>query len=280
MLVRRRRAQHWRMLIRLWAVVSGGPGRRRGGEKCLVRLTAGSPPAPLPHSPSQLIATYYKPAGLRARTNNGVVRPEPSGSTGGDAMSQSAALEAVPSDGSEPHPIQLVANVVQLLEVAHDSFDRDRDAAKASISRATLILRSELERRETASKIEFGVGKLAGWQVLRLRTFVDSHLGDSIQVGDLSRIARRSTAHFCRAFKRTFGQTPHAYVTARRLHRAKSLMLESNEQLSVIAVLCGFTDQAHLSKLFRQHTGETPGAWRRQRSNGDDAEASAWPLRA
>ena len=187
-----------------------------------------------------------------------------------------AALEASYSDGSEGHAIQFVANVVDLLEVAQDSFERDREAAKASITRATFILRSELERREAASKVECGVGKLAGWQVQRLRTYVDSHLGESIQVSDLSSIARRSTAHLCRAFKRTFGQTPHAYVTARRLHRAKSLMLESDEPLSVIAVLCGFTDQAHFSKLFRQHTGETPGAWRRRRALGGDTEPSAW----
>jgi len=50
--------------------------------------------------------------------------------------------------------------------------------------------------------------------------------------------------------------------------------------LSVIALLCGFTDQAHLSKLFRQHTGETPGAWRRRCAVGDAAEASAWALSA
>lgn len=193
-------------------------------------------------------------------------------------MAQSAALEAGRSNGSESHPIQFVANVVQLLEVARDSFEKDREAAKASITQATCILRSELERREAAAKVQFGVGKLAGWQVQRLRTYIDGHLGESIQVSDLSGIARRSTAHFCRAFKRTFGQTPHAYVTARRLHRARSLMLESDEPLSVIALLCGFTDQAHLSKLFRQHTGETPGAWRRRCATGDDAEA--WALRA
>ena len=196
-------------------------------------------------------------------------------------MLQSAVfLEAARSDASESHPNQFVANVVELLQVAHDSFERDREAAKASITRATFILQSELDRHEAASRVEVGVGKLAGWQVQRLRAYVDSHLGESIQVSDLSGIARRSTAHFCRAFKRTFGQTPHAYVTARRLHHAKSLMLESDESLSVIALLCGFTDQAHLSKLFRQHTGETPGAWRRRCAVGDAAEASVWALPA
>jgi AraC family transcriptional regulator len=195
-------------------------------------------------------------------------------------MPQSVALEASRPGDSEPYPTQFVANVVELLKVAHDSFERDREAAKASITRASTILRSELKRREAASSVEFGVGKLAGWQVRRLQIYIDAHLGESIQVSDLSGVARRSTAHFCRAFKRTFGQTPHAYVTARRLNRARSLMLESEEPLSVVALLCGFTDQAHLSKLFRQHTGETPGAWRRRHTFENDAELSAWAAQA
>jgi AraC-like DNA-binding protein len=33
--------------------------------------------------------------------------------------------------------------------------------------------------------------------------------------------------------------------------------------LSEIALKCGFNDQAHLCKQFRQHTGTTPAAWRR-----------------
>lgn len=133
---------------------------------------------------------------------------------------------------------------------------------------------------ETASRVESGVGRLAGWQVLRLRTFVDSHLGDPIQVRDLSRIARRSAPHFRRTFKRTFGQTPRAYVNARRLHRAKSLMLESDETLGAIAFDCGFADQSHFSRLSRLQTGETPATWRQRRLCGNDAEASAWAVRA
>jgi AraC-like DNA-binding protein len=183
-------------------------------------------------------------------------------------------------DGLEAHPIRFVANVVELLEAARGNFERDREAAKASITRATVILRMELRRHEAASQSDSGTGTLAGWQVLRLRAYVEGHLSETIHVSDLSAVARRSTAHFCRAFKRTFDQTPHAYVTARRLERARRLMLEGNEQLSVIAVLCGFTDQAHLSKLFRQHTGETPGAWRRRNAVEDEDEPLAWALRA
>lgn len=193
-------------------------------------------------------------------------------------MASTIAFELGRADGADTHPFRLVANVVALLEIAGDEFERDREAAKASITRAASILRSELQRHEAAAKTDAGSGELAGWQVQRLRAYVDSHLSETIHVKDLSGVVRRSTAHFCRTFKRTFGQTPHAYITARRLERAKSLMLESEEQLSVIALSCGFTDQAHLSKLFRQHTGETPGAWRRRHAF-DDHEAPTWRFR-
>src|SRR5579864_8215107 len=103
-------------------------------------------------------------------------------------MSQSAPLESSRLAGFEYRPIQLVANVVELLEVAHEAFEKDRETAKASITQATFILRSELQRHEAASKVEFGSGKLAGWQVQRLKTYVDSHLGESVQVSDLSSI--------------------------------------------------------------------------------------------
>jgi len=191
-------------------------------------------------------------------------------------MSQLLALDWGGLDGFDaPH---LVVNLAALLEVARIEFERDREAARASIAQAASILRSALQRQASVDEPENGSGKLAGWQVQRLRAYVDNHLGETIRVSDLSSVARRSTAHFCRAFKRTFGQTPHAYVTARRLHHAKALMLEAEEPLSAIALECGFTDQAHFSRLFRQHTGEAPGAWRRRRTSEGDhgAPAAGW----
>jgi AraC family transcriptional regulator len=171
----------------------------------------------------------------------------------------------------DPNPVRLFTSVVELLEVARDELKPDQEAAQTSLNQATSMLRSELLRHEGGVRREARTGELAGWQVQRLRAYIEAHLSETLHVKILSAVARRSTAHFCRAFKRTFGQTPHAFVTERRLERAKQLMLNTEEQLSVIALNCGFTDQAHLSKLFRQHLGETPGAWRRYRSERNDA---------
>jgi AraC-like DNA-binding protein len=54
-------------------------------------------------------------------------------------------------------------------------------------------------------------------------------------------------------------------------------MLTSDLSLSDIALRCGFTDQAHLCKLFRRRYAQTPAAWRRERTEMDSRKARATP---
>jgi AraC family transcriptional regulator len=157
----------------------------------------------------------------------------------------------------------LASSLIQLLEVARREFEGDREAAKASLATASSILRSEIERCSSATRSRT-VG-LAGWQVSRVRAFVDKNLHRTIHTQDLSVVARRSPAHFSRSFKLTFGETPHAYVVKRRLERACDLMTSSCASLSDIALNVGFSDQAHLCRLFRQTFGQSPASWRRER---------------
>ena len=171
----------------------------------------------------------------------------------------------------EPKPIHprrlqdLASNVIKLLDMAGQEVDRDRGAAKASIARACTLLQVEILSQARLGESEASGVRLAGWQVERLKAFIESNLDQPIRISELSQIAKRSPSHFCHAFKRTFGQTPHAYVTSRRVDRAGELMLKSDALLTEIAYNCGFTDQAHLSKLFRQRTGQAPSVWRRER---------------
>jgi len=101
--------------------------------------------------------------------------------------------------------------------------------------------------------------------MLRVQTYIDSNLHRTIHIRDLSAVARRSPAHFSRKFKLAVGKSPHAYVVRRRLERACHLMITSAEPLSEIALSVGFSDQAHLCRLFRQAFGQSPASWRRER---------------
>src|SRR5580698_10744426 len=157
----------------------------------------------------------------------------------------------------------LASSLAQLLEVARRELEHDREAAKASLATASTILQSEIERHSGAKRS--GTGGLTGWQITRVRAFIDKNLHRTIDTQELSAVARRSPAHFSRSFKLTFGEPPHAYVVKRRLEKACHLMVTSSASLSEIALSAGFSDQAHLCKLFRQAFGHSPASWRRER---------------
>ncbi|MGK3796952.1 helix-turn-helix domain-containing protein, partial [Enterococcus faecium] len=72
--------------------------------------------------------------------------------------------------------------------------------------------------------------------------YVEERLGDTIVLDGLAAVVRLSTGHFCRAFKVTVGETPHAFLIRRRIRRAQTLMLTTKESLSHIACTCGLTD--------------------------------------
>jgi AraC-like DNA-binding protein len=164
---------------------------------------------------------------------------------------------------SEPQFDCLANNLVQLLKTAKQDLERDRQAAKALLAKASSILKSEVDRRSGANSS--GTGGLAGWQIARVRAFIEKNLHGPIHITDPSAVARRSAAHFARSFKHTFGESPHACVIRRRLEQACHLMITSSESLGQIALSVGFSDRSHLSKRFKQVIGQSPSKWRRER---------------
>jgi AraC family transcriptional regulator len=160
-------------------------------------------------------------------------------------------------------PFQYLAEgLANLLETAQREIESDREAAKASLVAASHILQAEIKRCSGANVSVRG--GLAAWQILRVRAYVDNNLQRTIHIRDLSAVARRSPAHFSRKFKLAVGESPHAYVVRRRLAKACHLMISGTASLSEIALNAGFSDQAHLCRLFRQAFGQSPAVWRRE----------------
>ena len=164
-------------------------------------------------------------------------------------------------------PREWVQRVITLLDAAVGELNQDH-SAKDTILQAASLLREQTDSQAAAGAIN-EAGRLLAWQARKVREYVDAHIAGPIRVADLCALIQRSEAHFSRAFKRTFGASPHAFVNHRRVQLAAQYMLETDAPLSDIALRCGFTDQAHLCKRFRQATGETPGAWRRARRMQD-----------
>jgi AraC family transcriptional regulator len=180
-----------------------------------------------------------------------------------DQSAESLQTNATSRPAAAGLPLHYLAkSLVKLLETARRELDGDREAAKASLVTASSILRSEIERNSGANGAR--PGALAGWQIARVRAFIEENLHSNIDTRNLSAVAQRSPAHFSRSFKQAFGEPPHAYVIERRLERACYLMVTTSESLSEIALSVGLSDQAHLCKLFRRAFGQSPSNWRRE----------------
>jgi AraC family transcriptional regulator len=177
-------------------------------------------------------------------------------------MERSEHKEVVSSSAAGPKFDHLVNSVAQLLKAARRELEIDREAAKASLVTASSMLQSEIDRRSRGNATR--TSALAGWQIARVQAFIEKNLDRTIHTRDLSAVVRRSPAHFSRSFKRAFGETPHAYVVRRRLEKACYLMMTSSASLSEIALSVGFSDQAHLCRLFRQAFRQSPNSWRRE----------------
>ena len=173
-------------------------------------------------------------------------------------MNKSVAAPAEPD---------ILPSLVKLLESVRKEFDADREVAKALLVRAASLLRVEIDRQATDTGPQNKTGGLAAWQMRRLNVFIEARLDQPIRLKELSALSKLSTAYFSRAFKLTFRETPHANIVRRRLERAESLMLTTDLLLSDIAARCGFADQAHLCRLFRQQYAKSPAAWRRERTD-------------
>lgn len=79
---------------------------------------------------------------------------------------------------------------------------------------------------------------------------------------DLAGVACLSPYHFSRSFKLALGVGPQRYIMQRRLERAKTLLRRNDQPLAWIAQEAGFSDQSHLTSLFRHEVGVTPGRFR------------------
>jgi AraC family transcriptional regulator len=171
-------------------------------------------------------------------------------------------FELVSREGGEQMRA-VFARVVNLLLSASRELEHSREAAKSSIHRAASLLQAQMRYNDTDRQDPSPT--LLAWQIRLVESYIEEHIDQQILVANLSELLDLSVAHFSRAFRLACGEPPHAYIVRRRVELAAQLMLASRDPLSDIALKCGFHDQAHLSKQFRQLMGETPAAWRRLR---------------
>lgn len=95
-------------------------------------------------------------------------------------------------------------------------------------------------------------------QLRRLIEHVEANLDADLSLADLAAVAGISVPHLTTLFRRTMGQSVHAYVMERRVARARDLLLSGRTSVADAALETGFAHQSHLARWMRRLLGVTP----------------------
>jgi len=106
-------------------------------------------------------------------------------------------------------------------------------------------------------------GGLAPWQEKRSKEMLAGDLTGGTPLNEIARACGLSVGHFSRAFRRSTGFSPHAWLQHIRIETAKAMLRRREPPLAAIALACGFADQSHFTRIFTRRVGLSPGAWRR-----------------
>lgn len=182
----------------------------------------------------------------------------------------------------EPARIELTEHAREWLERIWAPVTREGYRLLEGYSRSELALLADFLRQASAVQ-ERVAGGLRAWLELpssparrshlrgglspaalrRVQVFVESSLSETIRLRDLAERAGLSPYHFARAFRRSAGMTPRAFVELRRVERARRLLAESTLPIAEIAIEAGFGSQSRLTTAFKRAVGFTPAAFRR-----------------
>lgn len=133
------------------------------------------------------------------------------------------------------------------------------DLSSLAVSGLVFELISSLGRKDYFSERTGSVQP--GWlpKVIEyLHAYDDRH----VRIEDVAREVDLHPGYLARSFRKHVGMPLGSYAREIRLERVAAELATSEERILDIAIASGFTDQSHLTRLFRQRFGVTPAQYR------------------
>jgi AraC family transcriptional regulator len=243
--------------------------------------------------PDNVVMTYYgvdrdiawRSGGRRlgSRTRSGAITVIPEGHDGRwdmdgpietshvyipDRRLQAAAVQ-ITSGGR----VELVGRVgfedpsaARILELLSREAPNQDPSARLFVDQAIDLLCIHLVRAHSsfgALAMEAPRGGLADWQLRRVTQYMREHLAEEIGLDELAALVNLSRFHFCTAFRKATGQTPHNWLMILRIEEARRLLETPALAVTDVALAVGYQTPSSFAAAFRKFVGTTPSAYRR-----------------
>jgi len=100
--------------------------------------------------------------------------------------------------------------------------------------------------------------------LMKAKDLADLRYSEPLGVDDMAAAAGLSRAHFSRAFRKEFGESPHVYLLTRRLERAAALLRNTDRSVAEICFEVGLSSLGSFTTSFKRMFGATPTEYRAQ----------------
>ena len=104
--------------------------------------------------------------------------------------------------------------------------------------------------------------------IIEAKRIIDSQLALAPSCEELVRQVNISTSKLTKGFSSLFGTSVHAYVIDQRLEKAASLLLESNLNVSQVAILVGYSKASNFAAAFKRKYGVNPKNYKAEATIG------------
>ncbi len=135
---------------------------------------------------------------------------------------------------------------------------RSDDLSKVAVESAVWGILCEIIRsdREVDDRTE------SKQMVLEVVEILRSNLRQPPTVATLAEKLRIHPSQLSRVFKKYTGVTISGFLKRHRVEVSMELLSQTDLSLATIAIECGFSDQSHFSRNFREITSTSPSQWR------------------
>ena len=195
---------------------------------------------------------------------------KPQGSMHGNAFGRTAVrvvMLSIDGDGDEFRPCaRSLRDVVHAIDPRAGALAAGIAAELAEPDDLTPLALAGLSREMMAAVARLEQVPRGQPRPLWLRRgleFVHGNITSSVGLSAVAQVAGVHPIYFARAFRVHLGDSLGGYVRKLRVQRAAARLGSSDEPIAEIAVELGFSDQSHLTRIFRTITGYTPASYRK-----------------
>ena len=131
----------------------------------------------------------------------------------------------------------------------------------------TLLLHLLEVVRQNKSSDDLYFGQNNIYCIHKVINYIHDHLAEDLSSEHLAKQVSLSTGHFRCLFQQLTKCPPHKYIQKVRLERAREMLVTTDQPLADIATEIGYSDQAHMTRSFKEAYDVPPAKFRKSSRN-------------